>query len=61
MNNLRTVKNFANSVTLDSTGTNPAPQYVYKLIENGTVSGVKIDGVQFVDLEQDVDGITRIK
>jgi len=43
--NLKTVKNYANSVTLDSTGSNPTVQYIYKLIDSGVVSGKEIDGV----------------
>ncbi len=49
---LKTVKNYANSIKLDSTGQNPSAQYVYKLIEKGDVIGVKIDGVQFVDVNK---------
>ena len=59
--NLKTVKNYANSVTLNSTGSNPTVQYIYKLIDSGVVSGKEIDGVQFVDCSVDVEGISNIK
>jgi len=55
--NLKTVKNYANSVTLDSTGTNPT----VKLIDSGVVPGKEIDGVRFVDCSVKVDGISKIK
>ena len=57
---LKTVKNYANSVTLDSTGNNPTVQYVYNLIKSGKVSGKTIDGVRFVDYSVEVEGITKI-
>jgi len=59
--NLKTVKNYANSVTLDSTGSNPTVQYIYKLIDSGVVSGKEIDGVQFVDCSAEVKGLSKIK
>ncbi len=59
--NLKTVKNYANSVTLDSTGNSPTVQYVYNLIKSGRVSGEEIDGVRFVDCSVDVEGISKIK
>lgn len=59
--NLKTVKNYANSVTLDSTGNNPTVQYIYNLIKSGRVSGEEIDGVRFVDCSVDVEGISKIK
>tara|TARA_R100001244_G_C5119862_1_gene123250 strand:- start:51 stop:242 length:192 start_codon:yes stop_codon:yes gene_type:complete len=59
--NLKTVKNYANSVTLDSTGNNPTVQYVYNLIKSGRVSGEEIDGVRFVDCSIEVEGISKIK
>jgi len=49
---LKTIKNYANSITLDSTGNNPSVQYVYKMIEKGEVKGVIIDGVKFVDVSK---------
>lgn len=58
--NLKTVKNYANSVTLDSTGKNPTVQYVYNLIKSGRVSGETIDGVRFVDYSVEVEGINKI-
>ncbi len=58
--NLKTVKNYANSVTLDSTGNNPTVQYIYNLIKSGRVSGEEIDGVRFVDYSVEVEGITKI-
>ncbi len=59
--NLKTVKNYANSVTLDSTGNNPTVQYVYNLIKSGRVTGEEIDGVRFVDCSVEVEGISKIK
>ena len=59
--NLKTVKNYANSVTLDSTGSNPTVQYIYKLIDSGVVPGKEIDGVRFVDCSVEVKGISKIK
>lgn len=58
--NLKTVKNYANSVTLDSTGSNPTVQYVYRLIGSGVVPGEEIDGVRFVDCSVEVEGISKI-
>lgn len=58
---LKTVKNYANSVTLDSTGSSPTVQYVYNLIKSGRVTGEEIDGVRFVDCSIDVEGISKIK
>lgn len=58
--NLKTVKNYANSVTLDSTGNNPTVQYIYNLIKSGRVSGEEIDGVRFVDYSIEVEGISKI-
>lgn len=59
--NLKTVKNYANSVTLDSTGNAPTVQYIYRLIDSGRVSGVNIDGVKFVDYTVEVEGLSKIK
>jgi hypothetical protein len=59
--NLKTVKNYANSVTLDSTGNNPTVQYIYNLIKSGVVPGKTIDGVRFVDCSIEVEGISKIK
>ncbi len=59
--NLKTVKNYANSVTLDSTGNSPTVQYIYNLIKSGRVSGEEIDGVRFVDCSVEVEGISKIK
>jgi len=59
--NLKTVKNYANSVTLDSTGNNPTVQYIYNLIKSGRVTGEEIDGVRFVDSSVEVNGITKIQ
>ena len=59
--NLKTVKNYANSVTLDSTGSNPTVQYIYKLIDSGVVPGKEIDGVRFVDYSVKVKGLSKIK
>jgi len=61
LQNLKTVKNYANSVTLDSTGKNPSVQYVYRLIEQGIIEGENIDGVNFIDYSVQVEGITKIK
>ncbi len=58
---LKTVKNYANSVTLDSTGNNPTVQYVYNLIKSGRVTGKDIDGVRFVDYSVEVKGLSKIK
>ena len=59
--NLKTVKNYANSTILDSTGNNPTVQYIYNLIKSGRVSGKEIDGVRFVDCSIEVEGISKIK
>ena len=58
--NLRTIKNYANSVTLDSTGKNPSVQYVYRLIEQGIIEGENIDGVNFIDYSIEVEGVTKL-
>lgn len=60
LQNLKTIKNYANSVTLDSTGKNPSVQYVYRLIEQGIIEGENIDGVKFVYNNVDVEGITKL-
>ena len=57
--NLKTVKNYANSVTLDSTGNNPTVQYIYRLISEQVIPSEKIDGVQFIDYAVEVKGISK--
>ncbi len=60
LTNLKTIKNYANSVILDSTGNNPTVQYIYKLIDSGAVTSKEIDGVKFIDYSLDVKGISKI-
>jgi hypothetical protein len=42
IHNLQTIKNYA-------LGQNVTPSYIYKLIKEGKMSSVSIDGVQFID------------
>ncbi len=58
--NLITVRNYINSVTLDSTGRNPSHTYVYQLIEKEIIPSETIDGVKFVYNNVDVEGITKL-
>ncbi len=60
LTNLKTIKNYANSVILDSTGNNPTVQYIYKLIDSGAVTSKEIDGVKFIDYSLDVKVISKI-
>lgn len=57
---LKTVRNYCNSVTLDSTGRHPSIQYVYRMIKDKKIKGEDIDGVKFVYYKLDVDGISKV-
>jgi len=45
IDNLQTVKNYA--VKLGFT-----PSYLYKLIREGKINAIEIDGVQFIDIKK---------
>ena len=49
---LKTVRNFANSITLKNTGKHPSLTTIYNCIESGELPLVEIDGIKFIDVSK---------
>ena len=46
---LKTVKNFADNFSRKGGGTGVVPTYIYRMLKDGKLLGVEIDGVIFID------------
>jgi len=46
---LKTVKNFADNCPRKDGDTGVVPTYIYRMIKDGKLPGVEIDGVIFID------------